>query len=562
MSSDLTRFKLLVIAIFLTAVLICMRLIYLQVISGDFYTDISNEQIKESVKLTRDRGVIYDSHGMPLAANKIVASMYIAGRDIDDPKEFLSALQKEGMKLKSSVRRRIMAKEKFIWIKRNMEVPRAEYLRKRIAGLHYTKNENRLYPQKKIAASIIGFSGVDNQGLSGMEHRFDRELKGKAVKVTGYRDRKGNIILFESSNFKLKPKTSVHLSIDAKIQGMAEYILDQGIKKFEAKRAIAIAMDIETGKIVFSANSGGFDPNRFSKYSKREWKNYGSTYLFEPGSIFKPVMFGYLIENENLNINKKYYCGNGHYNYKGFDFKDVSKHGTLKAKEVIIHSSNIGIIKMSNNVDNKGYYEYLKNLGFGDKTGVFGVSEEKGILRDYTEWSILSRPSLSMGQEIMVTPLQMVRYYAAIANGGYLLKPSFIDRIERNGMPEYFEPEKEIVMSEHTALIIRKTLRETVIRGTGFRAESKYVQIAGKTGTGQKFNLDTGKYSKKNYIASFAGFFPANKPKIAMVVVYDSPRKSIYGGTTSALTFKKLAELLTIYQGYERKWVHESKTAS
>jgi len=318
-----------------------------------------------------------------------------------------------------------------------------------------------------------------------------------------------------------------------------------GVEEFKADKGIAIGMDVKTGEILFAVSYHGFDANKYTKYPQDLWKNYSTYYLFEPGSIMKPFTFIYLLEKDMLNLNENVFCENGKYNIYNHTIKDVHPYGTLSASDVLVKSSNIGTIKLNSKIPSKEFYEYLKSLGFGNATKVVGSGEEEGLLRNYKKWSGLSQPSISIGQEILVTPIQIVRLYAAIANGGYLLKPKFVKTSDNETVRKVF--------TEKSLSIVRPLLREVVERGTATTAKSDYVSIAGKTGTAQKFDKRLGKYSDSEYTASFAGFFPYEDPKIAMVVIYENPRKSIYGGTTAAVTFKKIAEEISVLLGHKIK---------
>jgi cell division protein FtsI (penicillin-binding protein 3) len=220
------------------------------------------------------------------------------------------------------------------------------------------------------------------------------------------------------------------------------------------------------------------------------------------------------------------------------------------------------MVKLSDKVKRKEFYNHLVRLGFGEKTGVSGLGEEEGLLRNYKNWSGLSKPSISIGQEVLVTPLQMARFYAAIANGGKLVKPKIVNKVENKGSIYKPRHEEVRVFTEATAKKLTSLLTDAVNLGTGKKAKSDFVSIAGKTGTGQRIDKNTGTYSDKNYVASFAGVFPADNPKIAMVVVYKAPKKSIYGGSTAARTFKTLAEQTSMYLGIKRSYAYESLPAS
>jgi len=260
----------------------------------------------------------------------------------------------------------------------------------------------------------------------------------------------------------------------------------------------------------------------------------------------KPFTFIYLFEHDMVNLNESIFCENGSYTVINHTVKDAHPYGTLSAAEVLIKSSNIGTIKLNSRIPSKDFYTYLKGLGFGSPTQVVGSGEESGLLRDLKKWSKLSQPSLSIGQELLVTPIQIVRLYAAIANGGYLHKPKFVKM--QDNASDHIK-----VFSEKSLSVIRSLLREVVERGTATTAKSDYVSIAGKTGTAQKFDKNLGRYSDSEYVASFAGFFPYEDPQIAMVVIYENPKKSIYGGATAAVTFKRIAEEVSVLMGHKIK---------
>jgi cell division protein FtsI (penicillin-binding protein 3) len=558
MFSEKGRIKSFIYIAFILGAVISGRLFYLQVVKGDFFSKISGSQVDNEYATYKGRGTICDRNGNPLAVNRKVASVYVFASNLENRKDFLRQAQKAGLPISPAVKSRILSKEGFVWVERNVNVEKARKLKNEIKGLEYTLNENRFYPERQLAASIIGFTGVDNQGLWGLENRFDSVLKGEKVKLVSMKDNKRNLILFEDNKAKLNSESSLYLTIDSYLQATAEYLLHKGVEEFKAAKGIAVGIDIKTGDVLFSASTENFDPNRYSDFGKDKWKNDSVTFLYEPGSIFKPVAFSYLLDRRGLDLNKEVNCENGHYRIYGHTIKDVHGNGVLNAKEVLIRSSNIGMVKLTEGVDKKDFYDYMVSAGFGRKTGIVGLGEEDGLLRSYKQWSGLSRPSLSMGQEILVTPLQIARFYAAVANGGFLVEPRVVSRFEKNGRTVKQDSVRLPIMSEVTAGKLAAILRNVVEEGTGQRADSSFVEIAGKTGTGQKFDPVKGEYSSREYVASFAGFYPAQNPGVAMVVVYDSPRTSIYGGSTAAVTFRRLAELTSLRLGLQRNDVDES----
>ena len=310
-------------------------------------------------------------------------------------------------------------------------------------------------------------------------------------------------------------------------------------------------MDIKTGEIILAANVNGFDPHNYWKYKPETWSNHGFNYVFEPGSIFKTVAFSYLHNSNKLDRNrlidtsKKITIGK-------YTYSDTKYYGTLTVDEVFTHSSNIGMTQLirGENSNRQGFYDFLVNSGFGEKTGIYGANEESGIVKPVSSWSKTSLTSMAIGYEVLVTPLQVVRFYAAVANGGIMVNPKIISKIikgNETAIPEHTEKQ---IMSKETASYMLDLMQQTVVAGTGQKANTELTKIAGKTGTARVYDNKAGAYSTQNYSASFAGVFPAENPKVAMIVVYESPRSSIYGGSTAANVFRQIAEFISTEKHY------------
>lgn len=562
MSNDKNRINFFSLLAFVVLGALVCRVAYLQLLQGQFYTDFAGAQAKGVIESTRGRGYILDADGEVLALNKKSASLYVFAGELSDRKMFIKKLRNAGVKLSNTTVTRILRNGGFVWIERNMDIERAEEIVKKVPHAEYLLEEQRLYPERKLAASVIGFTGTDNEGLGGLEHRYENILKGHKLQLLSLKDNKGKRIIFEDTRKEKEIDTYLYLTIDKYLQGLSEEILRQDTDRFMAQRGIAVAMDAYTGEILVAASSGGFDPNEFGKYPQKEWKNYPAGFLYEPGSIFKPVLFSLLLDKKDLNIREMVDCENGRYKLYDHEIKDVHPYNILTARQVLIKSSNIGTVKLSDKVSRKELHSYLVEAGFGQKTGLSGLGEEEGILRKVSDWSGLSKPSISIGQEIMVTPIQIARFYAAIANGGRLVNPKIVSKVENGGniyRPKY---EQKRIFSEETAKRMQSLLADVVSDGTGSNAASDFVTLAGKTGTAQRIDSNTGTYSEKEYVASFAGIFPADNPRIAMVVLYTAPKTSIYGGSTAAYTFKMLAEQISMHLGLKRSYVYESLPAS
>lgn len=547
MWSEKNRIRLINLFILVFILGVIGRLIYLQIIKKDFYENLSQNQSSKEFTINQNRTLITDRNDNILVKNKKTISLYVFSKQIDDPQSFLFDLKSKGLKLSDKIISRIKKRDGFVWLSRDIDLETADQLSKKYKYVGYIIDEGRYYNYKNLFSQVIGFTGIDNQGLYGIEKLYDEELKGEELSFIALKDSTGKYIFFHDKEGIVSKAKTFQLTLDKNMQQIAEISLLEGLEQFGADRGIAIGMDVRTGEILFAVTIPSFDPNNYQRFQPDLWKNYTTSYLFEPGSIMKPFTFIYLLEHDMLNLSENIFCENGKYQIiSSHTVKDVHPYGNLTAGEVLIKSSNIGTIKLNSRIDPRDFYQFLKTLGFGEPTGSLGSTEEIGLLRDVKKWSKLSQPSISIGQEILVTPIQIVRLYAAIANGGYLHKPKFVKTTDQ-------AVDHKKIFSEKSLEPVKLLLKEVVERGTATAAKSDYVTIVGKTGTAQKFDKKLGKYSTSEYIASFAGFFPYENPMVSMVVLYENPKKSIYGGTTAAVTFKKIAEEVAILLGYKIK---------
>ncbi len=533
----------------LALVMVIARLFHLQVIEGERYSKFVNSQINSSVTVSKDRGVIYDATGTIVAKNKAVASLYAYGKNIPDLDKFKQQLSANGIKLSKKTLNSLKNKNSFTWVERRIDIVEARDLTKTITGLELFKEEARDYTKGTSMASIIGFTGADNAGRSGLEYMLDDELGGDEATIASLRDSRGRLILFEDKSGALNPNSEVHLTISNRIQATAEYLLRDGAKKFGAKNGTAVAIDIKTGDIVFAADVDKFDPESYASSPQSTWKSLALSQSYEPGSTFKTVSFSYLYENGKLDPNrtidtrKKVKIGK-------YTYTDTKDYGVLKIDEVFTKSSNIGVAHLMKDEKSVDYHAFLEQAGFGKKTGIYGVPEESGRLKPVEDWSRTSPVSMAIGYEVLVTPLQIARFYAAIANNGEMVTPRVVSKLVDHGAEKEITSETVRVMKEETANYMLELMRRTVESGTGVEAGTSLVRIAGKTGTASIYDSKAKAYSKEHYYASFAGVFPASDPKIAMIVLYESPKSSIYGGSTAASVFKQIAEYISTERKY------------
>jgi cell division protein FtsI (penicillin-binding protein 3) len=432
----------------------------------------------------------------------------------------------------------IQNRKGFVWVERHIDIQKAKELKKSVPEIDFHIEDARFYPEGTMLAGFLGLTGVDNQGLEGLEYYADKLLAGTEIQVNTVKDSRGRLILFDDSIIKTQPDSALYLTVNSQLQATADRILKTDRQQFKAKRAIALAIDVQTGEILlFAVSETG---NKVSK------KNLATTYLFEPGSIFKAASFGYLIESGMYRAGDKVNTSRP-VSLHGHEIKDVYMYQSLTQQEIFTKSSNIGTVTLTQKVNSTDFYNFLQKAGFGSKIGLEAMTEESGVLRSPDRWSGLSKASISIGHEVLVSPMQMVRFYAAIANNGIAVTPSIVDRYESPSGTKRLKKESTRIFSENTAKTLMGMMQDTVETGTGRRARTGILDIAGKTGTAQ-VALSTGGYSKEDYVASFAGVFPAENPRVAMIVIYETNvRSAIYGGETSATTFRKIAEQVAFF---------------
>ena len=537
--------------IFFGFAVILLRLVDLMILSHEKLSERADRQYIREKTLTPQRGLIWDRKMREMATNVEADSLYGVPSKMKDTRN-LSRDLSPLVNISSKKLNMTFLKKKtrgFIWIDRKMDMETARDIRMLLDKLGYgalglVPESRRFYPKGRTASHILGFTDIDNKGIAGIELMYNKYLKGEVRNVSIGTDARGNRL---SSDIKgAVSGNNLLLTIDEGIQYIVERELSNAMTEWKAKAAVAIMMNPGTGEILAMANMPAYNPNNAGESRDYARRNRAITDLYEPGSTLKTVLAAAALEEEVVDLDEEFDVSKGYIVVGGKAIRDVHPHEVITFQEVIQKSSNVGAVQIGLRLGEEKYYRYLRSFGFGEKTGIDFPGEVRGILRQIKDWSGTSLAALSIGQEIGVTPLQLLRAYAAIANDGVLMKPYIVSDIISPGgdIVKRVAPERERrVVSADTAETVRDILKMVVEEGG--TAERAYVRgnlVAGKTGTAQIFDPGTGRYSRNKYVSSFVGFVPADNPGIALIVVVYEPEGSAYGGVVAAPVFKKIIE--------------------
>jgi cell division protein FtsI/penicillin-binding protein 2 len=509
------------------------------------------DQYKTFICLLPKRGVIYDRNLKELAISINLNSIYLDPLLVEDKASAAQNLSKTLGLSTEEILNKLNEDKRFIWLARKVRPETEKAVRRlHIKGVDFIKEPQRVYPNAVLASHVIGFVGLDDNGLEGVELVFDKFLKGTIGWRYTIRDAKQREVPgYEYREIPPADGNDVVLTIDSIVQAFAERELDAAFKKYNAKGGSIIIMDPYNGDIFALANRPTYNPNNIKEYPVEARRNRAVCDFFEPGSSFKIVTASAVLEEGVVCPEDKFFCENGEYKWCNHVYHDHKPHGWLAFRDVIKHSSNIGTMKAGLKLGGDNLYRYVKRFGFGKKTGIELTGEAEGIVRPPNRWSKLSLCSISMGQEVTATALQLACAISSIANGGYYVKPRIIYRVQdkaENVIGKFELKKLHRVISEETAFEMRQILRGVVDGGTGTLAEIKGYFPAGKTGTAQKIEPN-GTYSHRKFVASFIGFLPFDNPRFTVVIVLDEPRPYYYGGVVCAPVFKKVAEELMLY---------------
>lgn len=541
MNKRLLTVKVLMIA---SVFILAGKSFYIQIFQAEELATKAKKDYVRVVQIKGERGQIFDRSMNQLATSVEAASISACPANIEEPgkvaRQLAQILGLNSRKLK----KKLSSKRQFTWIVKKVSKDQAQRIAKlNIEGVYIEKDTKRIYPNKEVAAQVLGFTGVDNEGLEGLEFKYEKLLKGKTKEIRLTKAGKSGVItIAKEQRSQLKGKSLV-LTIDKKIQYVSEQALQQAVQTHKGKSGIAIVMRPKTGELLSIAHYPKFNPNHFRGVAYETFKNRAVTDMFEPGSVIKVFTAASALE-KGYSPRFIFFCENGSYKIGKYTIHDTHPHEWLSINQIIKFSSNIGAAKITETIGSNTLYESLNSFGFGKKTQVDCPGEISGSLLPVEKWTAVDTSAISFGQGMSVTAVQLLNGVSAIANDGVLMKPMLIKKVLSNTgeVEQEFGPQPvKQVVSKTTADHVKRMMNLVVQEdGTGTKAAMERYEVCGKTGTAQKAFKNKRGYSKTKYTAVFAGFAPKNNPELAILVVVDEPKPKHYGGEVAAPAFKTI----------------------
>lgn len=522
------------------------RSFYLQILQHENLVKKADKQHQHKVDLTPARGSILDRNGTTLAESIHMDSCYAEPRRIKDVEGTAAVLAPILGIPKHELVTRLSVNKSFTWVERWLAPEVATRVKNmKLHGIGFAPESKRFYPNMEIAAHVVGFTGRDPNGLEGIELKYDSTILGNTGYMITERDALGrNIAIMNTVIKDSSPGKSLILTLDKTIQFIAEKELAKAVTDSNAKAGMALVMESDTGKVLAMANYPTFNPNAYSRYSLAQLRNHVVTDSFEPGSTFKVFTIAAAIDTNTVKPTDMYNCENGVYRIAGRTIHDDHPHSRLTVSEIIKYSSNIGSAKIGFKMGEEKLSSYLRNFGFGGRTGIDLPGESPGNLK--RNWYGIDLATISFGQGISLSAMQLTTALSAIANGGNLMRPYLVEQVlDDNGtVVQKFEPQivRRVISPETAQKVARMMETVTVDGGTGTKAALDGFRVAGKTGTAQKVDPVTRAYSPSKRIGSFVGFVPAEKPKLTIAVIIDEPQGVKYGGVVAAPAFRGIAQ--------------------
>jgi cell division protein FtsI (penicillin-binding protein 3) len=533
------RIRLLLAALTLAFAGLLLRATWLQGVRAESLSRLGQTQHRETVTLPAGRGTIYDRAGVELGLGERATTVYANPKQIANPRAAALAVERTlGVDADHVFPLLANRTRGFVYVERQADPAQAASLQRlKLSGFGFYPEEKRSYPQRTVAAQVLGYVGIDGDGLSGLELGFDRQLAGRAGKETIVKDPGGRVIDVQQERPET-PGRDVFLTVDHSIQANAEEVLRQTVNRWHAKSASAIVLDPRTGAVLAMAVQPGYDANRFPLAPRDLQRNRTVTDTYEPGSTFKLITVGAVLSERLVSPSTRFDLP---YSLKVADrvIHDAEERGTVNysVAQILAHSSNIGAIELAEMLGRTRLSSWISRFGFGRPTGIDFPGESPGIVLPPDKWSGSTIGNVPIGQGIAVTPVQMAAAYAAVANGGVWSRPHLVDHVAGGGRPSLY---RRRLVSRRIADQLMLMLKDVVAEGTGQYAAMPGYQVAGKTGTAQKPDSHGG-YATGRYVASFVGIVPASRPRFVVLVTVDEPQGAIWGGVVAAPAFQQIA---------------------
>jgi cell division protein FtsI (penicillin-binding protein 3) len=530
---------------------ICLRLVWLQVVDYGEFAQRAARQQQRSIDVSAVRGNIYDRNGNELAMTVGVDSIFAVPSELQD---IHGAAVTLGHALKSDpqeIENRMRGSHAFAWVARKVDAAAGARVHAlSLKGIYFQKESKRFYPKGELAAQVLGYVGLDDEGLGGVERQFESKLAGKPGRMLISMDAKRR--WFGRVEKNPEPGENVVLTLDEKIQYIAERELERAIAETHAEAGTIVVENPRTGEVLALANRPNFNPNTFNVANPRSLKNRAVSDIYEPGSTFKIVTLAAALEERLTNPDEVIDCEMGSITVNGHLIHDHKPYGALTVAQVLANSSDVGAIKIALRLGDERFDRYIRAFGFGSQTGIELPGETRGMTKPVSRWSKISIGAISMGQEIGVSPLQLISMGSTIANDGVFIPPRIIMGTtpprSTAQLIAFHAGAGRRVISPMAAAQMKNMMEGVVLRGTGPKAILDGYSSAGKTGTAQKVDPANGRYSRRNYIASFTGFAPVNSPAVTVLVILDSPLVGSHeGGVAAAPVFSRVMQLVLAY---------------
>ncbi len=516
----------------------------LQILKSDHLARLAENGYSRQITIKGERGQILDRHMNKLATSVEAVSITACPAQIKNPSQVakqIAAILKIPQK---PLEQTLSTGRMFAWVARKISPDQAHEIQKlNLHGIHFEKDAKRFYPNRDLAAQVIGFTGSEDSGLEGLEYKYNTILEGRKVDIRVKTDRTGRILDLNPQWQSILKGGSLVLTIDKRIQFLSEKALETTVKSSHAKSGIALVMDPKTGELLSMAHYPPFNPNNFGDYEKAFFRNRAVTDPFEPGSVMKVFTAAAALE-KGFSPKSIFFCENGTYRIGTFTINDTHPHDWLSINQIIKVSSNIGAAKIVETIGNRTLHDYLIKFGFGRKTELGTPGETAGNLMHYREWSRMDASAISFGQGISVSAVQLISAISAVANNGMMMQPMLIKEVlspEGDSQQIFSSTPVGQVIRPETAVMVKKMMNLAVgPEGTGTKAAMNGYTVCGKTGTAQKALENKRGYSNSRYTAVFAGFAPLQNPELAILVVVDEPAKQYHGGEVAAPVFKTI----------------------